>query len=291
MEVTNTSYSPRSTNLIAEIDPPKGTNLEPFLTSTLSIRGRIETIRITDGEHAIMRMSPLAPSLFLKEKGFEPSMVINGRDRNRISFQADLLCASAMGIKEIVIKEGHDPKEGDQPVARTSGDLDLATMLQCAVALNNGTDLGGEPLDGATDFNVGVYLELSDDVKFNRERAEYFKQLEQYGVQSVTLSPTYDLNIIEQFLPFAEETGIKLYTSLLYLKSVTMIRYLNNLTGIPSIPQEFLKKMMQAPDKKNAGMHVAVDFLEELAPLGDGVVLLALGWKEKLPEFLDLIGR
>ncbi|MBT8334388.1 MAG: hypothetical protein HKP41_07105 [Desulfobacterales bacterium] len=291
MEVTNTSYSPRSTHLIAEIDPPKGTNLEPFLTSALSIRGRIETIRITDGEHAIMRMSPLAPSLFLKEKGFEPSMVINGRDRNRISFQADLLCASALGIKEIVIKEGHDPKEGDQPVARTSGDLDLATMLQCAAALNNGTDLGGEPLDGATDFNVGVYLELSDDVNFNRERAEYFKQLEQHGVQSVTLSPTYDLNIIEQFLPFAEETGIKLYTSLLYLKSVTMIRYLNNLTGIPSIPQEFLKKMMQAPDKKNAGMHVAVDFLEELAPLGDGVVLLALGWKEKLPEFLDLIGR
>ena len=291
MEVTNTSYSPRSTHLIAEIDPPKGTNLEPFLTSALRIRGRIETIRITDGEHAIMRMSPLAPSLFLKEKGFEPSMVINGRDRNRISFQADLLCASAMGIKEIVIKEGHDPKEGDQPVARTSGDLDLATMLQCAAALNNGTDLGGEPLDGATDFNVGVYLELSDDVTFNRERAEYFKQLAQYGVQSVTLSPTYDLNIIEQFLPFAEETGIKLYTSLLYLKSVTMIRYLNNLTGIPSIPQEFLKKMMQAPDKKNAGMHVAVDFLKELAPLGDGVVLLALGWNEKLPEFLDLIGR
>lgn len=291
MEVTNTSYSPRSTHLIAEIDPPKGTNLEPFLTSALSIRGRIETIRITDGEHAIMRMSPLAPSLFLKEKGFEPSMVINGRDRNRISFQADLLCASAMGIKEIVIKEGHDPKEGDQPVARTSGDLDLATMLQCAAALNNGTDLGGEPLDGATDFNVGVYLELSDDVNFNRERAEYFKQLVKYGVQSVTLSPTYDLNIIEQFLPFAEETGIKLYTSLLYLKSVTMIRYLNNLAGIPSIPQEFLKKMMQAPDKKNAGMQVAADFLEELAPLGNGVVLLALGWKEKLPEFLDLIGR
>ena len=102
-------------------------------------------------------------------------MVINGRDRNRISFQADLLCASAMGIKEIVIKEGHDPKEGDQPVARTSGDLDLATMLKCAAALNNGTDLGGESLDGATDFNVGVYLELSDDVNFQSRTCGIFQ--------------------------------------------------------------------------------------------------------------------
>ena len=248
-------------------------------------------MRVTDGEHAIMRMSPLAPCLALKEKGIEPSMVINGRDRNRISFQADLLCASALGIKHIVIKEGHDPKEGDQPLARSSGDLDLGTMIKCAASLNDGRDLAGEPLDGATEFNIGVYLELSDDVNFNRERAEYLKQLQDFGVTAVTLGPTYDLNILEYFLPFAEQTGIRLFPSLMFLKSVTMVRYLNNLPGVPSIPQEFLKKMMQAPDKKSAGVQVAADFLQELAGIGDGVVLLSLGWSEKLSEFFDLIER
>lgn len=291
MEATTRSYSPSSTHLIAEIDPPRGTNLDRFLSSALSIRGRVETIRVTDNEHAILRMSPLAPCLALKERGLVPSMVINGRDRNRISFQADLLCAANLGITDIVIKEGHDPKEGDQPLARSSGDLDLPVMLSCISMLNSGRDLAGEPLDGATDFTIGVYMELSDDVNYNRERAEYFLRLKDFGVNSVTLSPTYDLNIIEQFLPFAEQTGIKLYTSLMFLKSVTMIRYLNNLPGVPSIPQEFLKKMMQAPDKKNAGMAVAADFLKELVQIGDGIVLLSLGWKEKLPEFLDLIER
>lgn len=291
MEATTSSYSPGSTHLIAEIDPPRGTNLDGFLSSALSIRGRVDTIRVTDNEHAILRMSPLAPCLALKAKGLSPSMVINGRDRNRISFQADLLCASHLGVTDVVIKEGHDPKEGDQPLARSSGDLDLPIMLSCISSLNRGRDLAGEPLDGATDFTIGVYIELSDDVNFNRERAEYFLRLKDYGVNSVTLSPTYDLNIIEQFLPFAEQTGIKLYTSLMFLKSVTMIRYLNNLPGVPSIPQEFLKQMMQATDKKNAGMKVAADFLKELAPIGDGVVLLSLGWKEKLPEFLDLLER
>jgi methylenetetrahydrofolate reductase (NADPH) len=291
MEATKNSSPPRPVKLIAEIDPPKGTNLGPFLQSALSVRGRVETVRVTDGEHAIMRMSPLAPCLALKEKGISPSMIINGRDRNRISFQGDLLCAASLGITDIVIKEGHDPKEGDQPVARSSGDLDLETMLKCASQMNSGKDLAGEALDGATDFSIGVYLELSDDVKVNRERAEYFKQLKEFGVNSVTLGPTYDLNIVEQFITIAEETGIKLYPSLMFLKSVTMVRYLNNLSGVPSIPQEFLKKMMQAPDKKNAGIQVAAEFLQELAQLGDAVVLLALGSREKLPEFLDLIER
>jgi 5,10-methylenetetrahydrofolate reductase len=278
-------------SLIAEIDPPKGVNLDTFLATALQVRGRVDGVRVTDCEHAIMRMSPIAPCLALKEKGLEPEMIITGRDRNRISFQAELLSAAALGIKNIVIKEGHDPAEGDQPVARTSGDLDLVSMLQCVAALNSGKDLAGEPLDGATDFHLGVAIELSDDVNFNRERAEFFKQLVQYGVQSVTLGPTYDLNIFELFVPFAEETGIKLFASVMFLKSVTMVRYLNNLPGVPSIPQEFLKKMMEAPVKKDAGMQVAADLMRDLAPLGDGVVLHAMGWRDRLPEFLDLIGR
>lgn len=278
-------------SLIAEIDPPKGVNLDTFLATALQVRGRVDGVRVTDCEHAIMRMSPIAPCLALKEKGLEPEMIITGRDRNRISFQAELLSAAALGIKNIVIKEGHDPAEGDQPVARTSGDLDLVSMLQCVAALNSGKDLAGEPLDGATDFHLGVAIELSDDVNFNRERAEFFKQLVQYGVQSVTLGPTYDLNIVELFVPFAEETGIKLFASVMFLKSVTMVRYLNNLPGVPSIPQEFLKKMMEAPVKKDAGMQVAADLMRDLAPLGDGVVLHAMGWRDRLPEFLDLIGR
>jgi methylenetetrahydrofolate reductase (NADPH) len=281
----------QAATLIAEVDPPKGVNLAGFLDKILLMRGRVDTIRVTDNEHAVMRMAPLAPCLALQEKGVAPSMMITGRDRNRLSFQADLLSAAALAITDIVIKEGHDTREGDQPVARSSGDLDLPTMLACVAALNSGTDLAGEPLDGATSFTLGVYLELSDDVNLNRERAEYFFRLREFGVSSVTLSPTYDLNIIEQFSSFAEQTDIKLHTSLMYLKSVTMIRYLNNLAGVPSIPQEFLKNMMSAPDKKNAGIAVAADFYRELAAISDGVVLLSLGWKDKLGEFLDRIGR
>jgi 5,10-methylenetetrahydrofolate reductase len=277
--------------LAAEIDPPKGTNLEGFLKTAMGLKGRVDTIRVTDSEHAIMRMSPLAPCLALKDKGFAPVMVLNGRDRNRISFQGDLLAASALGITDIVIREGHDPAEGDQPVARTSGDLDLPVMIKCASALNAGKDLAGEPLDGAASLTIGVSLDLSDDASRNREQAESIRRMRDMGVSSVSLGPTYDINIIDQFLPVAEETGVKLYLSVMLLKSVTMIRYLNNLKGVPSIPQEYLKKMMDAPVKQDAGLTIGAEFIREVASLADGVVLLAIGWKDRLPDMLDLLGR
>jgi 5,10-methylenetetrahydrofolate reductase len=286
-----TATRQKTRTLIAEIDPPKGVNLDSFLSTAQQIRGRVESVRVTDCEHAIMRMSPIAPCLSLKNNGYEPEMIITGRDRNRISFQADLLSAAALGIKNIVIKEGNDPAEGDQPVVRTSGDLDLVSMLECVSALNSGKDLGGEALDGATEFKIGVALELSDDVNLNRARAEFFKPMQRYGVSAVTLGPTYDLNIIEPFLQFSKETGIELFASVMFLKSVTMVRYLNNLPGVPSIPQEFLKKMINAPVKKDAGLQAAAELMAELASLTSGTVLLAMGGKDRLPEFLDLIGR
>jgi methylenetetrahydrofolate reductase (NADPH) len=281
----------KSYYLTAEIDPPKGTNLEGFLTTALSLRGRVDAVRVTDSEHAIMRMSPIAPCLALKERGMEPVMVMNGRDRNRISFQGDLLCASTLGIKNILLREGHDPAEGDQPVVRTSGDLDMSTMLKCISSLNAGHDLAGEPLDGATSFTVGVSLDLSDDATRNREQMEYIRKLAGFGVTSVSLGPTYDINIIEKFLPVAEETGIQLSLSVMLLKSVTMIRYLNNLKGVPSVPQEYLKKMMDAPVKQDAGLTIGAEFVREIAPMVDGIDVLALGWRDRLPEFLDRIGR
>ncbi len=257
----------------------------------MSLKGRVDAIRVTDSEHAIMRMSPLAPCLALKDRGFAPVMVLNGRDRNRISFQGDLLAASALGITDIVIRQGHDPAEGDQPVARSSGDLDLPVMVKCAGLLNAGKDLAGEPLDGATALSIGVSLELSDDASRNREQAESIRRMRDLGVSSVSLAPTYDINIIEQFLPVAEETGVKLYLSVMLLKSVTMIRYLNNLKGVPSVPQEYLKKMMDAPVKQDAGLTIGAEFIREVGSLTDGVVLLAIGWQDRLPEMLDLLGR
>lgn len=278
-------------SLLAEVDPPKGADPSVFLDSVMAIRGRVDAVAVTDGASAIMRMTPLAPCRLLIERSVEPVMVHNGRDRNRISFQGDLLSAWALGIRNVLIKEGQDPAVGDQPMARSSGDLNLEVMLQCIQGLNAGKDLAGEALSDQTGFTVGAVLNVSDDANMNRKRAESIHRLGELGVRFVVLGPTYDANIIDIFAKAAEEAGIDLFASLMLLKSVAMIRYLNNLPGTPSVPNEFLKQMMDSPVKKQAGMEIAAGFLKDIENKCQGAVLIALGWGTRLPEFLKLIGR
>jgi 5,10-methylenetetrahydrofolate reductase len=278
-------------SLIVEVNPPKGTDLTPFIDSVLSIKGRVTAVAVTDGTHAIMRMTPLAPCRMLIERNVEPVMILNGRDRNRISFQGDILGASAMGVRNLLLKEGQDPAVGDQPMAQAGSDLDLNIMLQCVSSLNEGQDLGGEALDGKTDMRVGAYLDVSDDVQVNRRTAESIPELSQKGVSFVVLGPTYDMNLLDLFARSSEDAGVKLLASVMLLKSVAMIRYLNDLPGVPSVPHEFLKKLMQAPVKQQTGMEIAASLIEDMQDRCQGAVLIALGWGSRLPEFLDLLGR
>ena len=277
--------------LLAEIDPPKGVELEAFMDRALSLKGRVDGLIVTDCEDAILRMSPSMPCVKLRERNMEAIMSVTGRDRNRISLQADMLGAASMGIGDIKLKLGHDPAVGDQPLVRSSGDLDLETMLKCAQALNKGKDLGGEPLEGATSFAIGASVEVSDDIHHNRHSAENLGRLAELGAQYVVLGPTYDMNILELFAPYAEQAGLHLFGSVMLLKSVAMIRYLNNLPGAPAIPHEYLKKMMDAQVKAQAGVQIAAEFVKEMQSLTKGAVLLSLGWGVRLPEFLDLLGR
>ena len=106
--------------LITEIDPPKGTDLKEFLDIVLNIKGRVTAVAVTDGASAIMRMTPLAPCRLLVERNIEPLMILNGRDRNRIAFQGDLLAASALDVHHVLLKRGQDPSAGDQPISSRS---------------------------------------------------------------------------------------------------------------------------------------------------------------------------
>jgi 5,10-methylenetetrahydrofolate reductase len=277
--------------MLAEVDPPKGIDPAGFLETVTSIRGRVTAVAVTDGAHAIMRMTPLAPCKLLLDRSIEPLMILNGRDRNRISFQGDLMGAWALGVRNVLIKQGQDPAVGDQPMAQSAGDLDLDVMIQCVTALNEGRDLAGETVEGKTDFTIGVALDLSDDVNVNRRTAESIPRLAERGVRFVVLGPTYDMNIVDMLAAAAEDTDVKIMSSVMLLKSVTMIRYLNNLPGVPGIPHEFLKMMMKAPVKMQAGMEIAASFIKDVQERCQGAVLIALGWESRLPEFLDLLGR
>ena len=71
------------------------------------------------------------------------------RDRNRIALPSDLLGAMALGIQNLLLLSGDDPKAGDQPDAKPVFDLDgrgllaVANRMRTEHKLPPGTEIKG----------------------------------------------------------------------------------------------------------------------------------------------------
>jgi 5,10-methylenetetrahydrofolate reductase len=216
-------------------------------------------------------------------------MSVNARDRNRLAFQGDLLAAYSSGVRELLLTTGADPSAGDQPMTGRCQDMGLDVMLQCISAMRIGRDLGGEPLDAPCDFRTGVCLGVSSDAAANRRTAEGIGRLAELGIQYVVPAPTYDMDVVSMFADAGRGAGISVHPSVLLLKSVAMIRYLNNLPDASPMPDGLLKRMMKAPDKLRCGMEIAAEFILSLKDRCGGALLVSVGWDSRLKEFLEML--
>ncbi len=276
-------------SLVVQMDPPKGTGADQLLESALAVRGRVDAVVFSDNPMAIMRMNPIAPCHMLHHKNMDTILSLNARDRNRLAFQGELLAAWALGIRSILLREGGDPAYGDHPLAVPCSDLKTEDMLEAVASFREGKDLAGQPLAEPASFHAGLAVDITDDEKANRNRvADLSRQAEQ-GAEFVFLGPTYNLDTVKEFSQAAAGTGIKVFPSVLLLKSAGMAKYLSSMPGTPNVPEEIIKKIRKAPVKPRACLEIAAETIQELKNSCDGAVIIPLGWEDKLPELLDLI--
>lgn len=273
--------------LWAEVDPPKGTDLGRFIASARLLARHGLTVVVTDGAQAVMRMTPLGPARFLLEEGISPIVMLGGRDRNRLSFQGDLLAAWALGIRRVLLTMGTPLAQGDQTLARSAGDLDLALMLEGVMRLGRGEDLGGAALDAPCDIKPGVLISPTRDPGENRRRAIQASRLAELGATFLVLGPTYDREHVALFSEAANLAGVPLIASLMWLRSVALVRYWNQLPNAPRIPDGILANMMKARGGPAGSMDCAMEMLRFMRQHRCGVLLTAPGWEEHLPAILD----
>ncbi len=79
------------------------------------LKGLADAVNVTDGAGARAHMSALAAASLLLGAGIEPILQITCRDKNRIALQSELMGAAALGIRNLLLLTGDDPKAGDQP--------------------------------------------------------------------------------------------------------------------------------------------------------------------------------
>jgi methylenetetrahydrofolate reductase (NADPH) len=83
--------------------------------------------------------------------GIEPILQITCRDKNRIALQSEMMGAAALGIRNLLLLTGDDPKAGDQPDTKPVFDIDSKTLIETARRLRDdgtlptGRKVAGKP--------------------------------------------------------------------------------------------------------------------------------------------------
>ena len=132
MNVQNTAHQPTLEErlragrfvMTAEVAPPVSCDAQDLLAKALPLRGLADAVNLTDGAGARAHMGALASASILFGAGIEPILQFTCRDRNRIALQSDLMGAAALGIRNLLVLTGDDPKAGDQPDTKPVFDID-----------------------------------------------------------------------------------------------------------------------------------------------------------------------
>src|SRR5579859_6289894 len=141
----------------AQISRPRGAGTASVTEMAGLLRDWVDAVNVTDNQGANVRLASWAGSLATLAAGLEPVMQMTCRDRNRIALQSDLLGASALGIRNILLMTGDHPKSGDHPDAKPVFDLDSIQLLWTLRTMRDQhVLLSGRKLDPPPDCFLGA---------------------------------------------------------------------------------------------------------------------------------------
>ncbi|MGC9022989.1 MAG: methylenetetrahydrofolate reductase, partial [Dissulfurimicrobium sp.] len=156
-----------------ELGPPKNGDPDVVRRKARILKGHVDAVNITDCQTAIVRMSSLTAGLIALSEGLEPVMQMTCRDRNRIGMQADILGASALGIKNLLCLTGDHQRFGNHPQSKGVFDMDSIQLLGMVRGMRDDARFQcGEEIKGAAPrFFLGAAANpFADPFEFRPKR-------------------------------------------------------------------------------------------------------------------------
>lgn len=263
-----------------ELVPPAGTTLDTIIQNAIRAHeAGIDAINIPDGPRASSRISTLVTAIMIQQKaGIETILHYTCRDRNLISMQADLLGAQAIGIRNILCITGDPPKLGDYPDATGVFDIDSIGLTRMIYRLNSGYDISGRQIGTPTSLShgVGVNPGLGG---FESEMQRLRKKLEA-GAEWVITQPVFDPRVMEHFLDYLEQEGIRIpiIMGIWPLSSLRNALFMKHEVPGIEIPDSVIARMERCRDVREAreeGIAMARELYETFRGRIQGVQLSA----------------
>ena len=212
---------------MVELRPPKGCLSDEVVEHArlLKLRG-VDVVHVPDGSRGA-RMSALSLAVLLQEHArVETVLQYACRDRNLLGMQSDLLGAHAMGVRNVMLVTGDVHTVGDYPDATGVFDVDSIGLTNVVTRLNQGLDVGGQPIGSPTAFHIGVLVNPgAEDLDQELRRFEY--KLEA-GAEFAVTRPVFDVGTFERFLARVDLARLPLLVGLWPFESVLNAEFMAN---------------------------------------------------------------
>ena len=281
----------------AEISPPRGASTTKITETAAALKDWVDAVNVTDNQGSNVRLASWAGSLAVLAAGLEPVMQMTCRDRNRIALQSDLLGASALGIRNVLVMTGDHPKFGDHPEAKPVFDLDSVQLLWTLRTMRDQhVLLSGRKLDPAPDCFLGaVENPFAPPVPF---RAERLGKKVAAGAQFVQTQFVFDVPAFARWMTQVRDLGLHEQCGILAgvgaVRSVRALDYMRDHVPGVEVPDDVFRRLRAVPAEQAAaeGVKLAAEIIRQLAEIPGvaGVHLLVAGNEQAVPDILHSAG-
>jgi len=267
-----------------EVAPPKGADLSTMREAVETLGPHCTALNVTDNQGASLHLSSLAASKAVLEMGYEPIFQQTCRDRNRLALQSDLLAAWSLGLENVLMVTGDDPRAGDHPHAKGVFDLDSTQLAEIALGMNEGHDMMGRALKGGTDFYIGAAM-FPEAEPWDVQLGRIERKIEA-GVRFFQTQAIFDIAKLERAVTALRPLGVKIIAGVLVLKSPKVIEFINaRLAGL-MVPDHIADRIRAADDPAEEAVQLAAEQVRAMRDVADGVHIMPLGLDHEIDRIL-----
>ena len=281
-------------SVTSEIGPPMSANADFVRKHAKEVAGLVDAANVTDCQTAIVRMSSIAASCLVLGEGVEPIPQMTCRDRNRIAIQSDLLGASALGLRNMLILSGDHQRFGNHPQSKNVFDVDSVQLLGALKnQAENNVFMSGAKTKVPAQFFLGATANpFADPEELQLIRLE--KKINA-GARYIQTQAIYNIERFASWMKKVRERGLheKAYilAGIVVNKSQKSIEMTSIVPGM-DIPEQLIERMRGAQDKQAEGVAIALELIEGIRQVEgvSGIHIMAIGWEEIVPTLLEKAG-
>jgi methylenetetrahydrofolate reductase (NADPH) len=280
-----------------ELGPPRGADADAVKEKAKYLRNMVDAINVTDNQTAMARMASIATSALLVQEGLEPNYQMVCRDRNRIAMQADVLGASALGIRNMLCLSGDHQVFGDDPKCKKVFDLDSIQLIALVKKMRDeGKFMSGKDLTKPPKLFIGAAENpFGEPYEFRVFRLA--KKI-QAGADFIQTQCIYNMVRFREWVQRANDMGLteKIYilAGVTPMKSLGMARYMKDSVPGLDVPDWVIDRLKGVEKKQQAAEGIAI-CCEQIAELKEmkgiaGVHLMCIEWEQRVPEIVEKAG-